>query len=139
MQIVNHFGQRAEAAWKELDPQRYAEISNPNRFFWDLGRQAETYHEELVAEMTLPPGPAEETYLEKVGRINAIKAQAEEIVYNDVLMPPVARPSILEEEPEDPMNDGWVDGEEYFAKMERRRENPFEEMIEQVAQVYRQD
>ena len=45
------------------------------------------------------PDPVGETFLEKLGRLNASKMQAEEIVRTEMLTPD---PSVQEEEDEDP-------------------------------------
>ena len=68
---MNTYGKFAQEAWKTTAPAEYALI----------------------------PDPVGETYLEKVGRLNASKMQAEEIVRAEMLTPD---PSVQQEDDEDP-------------------------------------
>ncbi|WP_354174282.1 TnpV protein [Arthrobacter sp. UYEF36] len=68
-------------------PTRYNQIQNPEEFFTQLGEQAQEQVDELQVKIA-GPDPKGEGYLEKVGRLNAAKNQAEEIVRYDLLSPP---------------------------------------------------
>ncbi len=52
-----------------------------------LGEEAETQVVQLQRDLA-GPDPQNETYLEKVGRLNAARNQAEEFVRNELLSPP---------------------------------------------------
>ncbi|MCA1679745.1 MAG: TnpV protein [Actinobacteria bacterium] len=89
--------------WKRTDPDRYATIADPQTFFRDLGEQAETQIQELAARLAGPDQPGEE-YLQKVGRLNMARLQAEEAVLADLVW--ISGPEEEEESP-DPTT-AWV-------------------------------
>lgn len=89
---MNKYGRLAKSHWATTDPSRYASISNPTRFFEELGQQAETEIQELALRLA-GPDPPREDYLSKVGRLNMARLQAEEQVLAEL---------ILIEAPEDP-------------------------------------
>ncbi|WP_115930577.1 hypothetical protein [Citricoccus muralis] len=62
-----------------LAPTQYALIPDPEMWFTTLGQDTENSVGELSVQVA-GPDPAGETNLEKVGRLNAARAQAEEIV-----------------------------------------------------------
>ncbi|MFF2347558.1 TnpV protein [Pseudarthrobacter sp. NPDC058119] len=84
---MNKYGRQAQEAWKAASPTRYSQIQNPEEFFTSLGEQAQEQVDELLPKLA-GPDPKDETYFEKVGRLNAAKSQAEEIVRYDLLSPP---------------------------------------------------
>ena len=93
---MNQYGKHAQQTWKMIAPDEYAQIPDPEAWFEELGRQAQ----ERVGELTYQiagQDPAEETYLGKVGRINAAKMQAEEIVRAEMLTPDTP----VQEEPDE--------------------------------------
>ena len=94
---MNEYGQFAMRTWRMLVPAVYAEIADPERFFRELGEQAANQVVDLTRQLQGPDLP-NETYFQKVGRIQAAKMQAEEIVRADLLMPDS---SLWEEEDED--------------------------------------
>ncbi|MBP2436942.1 hypothetical protein [Microbacterium amylolyticum] len=85
--MMNQYGQLAMSHWQTHAPQRYAEIDNPTTFFEMLGEQAMEQITSLAAKLE---GTDRETegYLEKVGRLNAARKQAEEIVLSDLVWIP---------------------------------------------------
>ena len=91
---MNQYGRFAEQSWQMLAPARYAALEDPNHFFSTLGQEAQT-RVVWLAEQMQGPDPTGETYWEKVGRLNAIRMQAEEIVRAEMLAP---EPETLEEE-----------------------------------------
>jgi hypothetical protein len=85
---MNHYGTTAQRHWARWLPAQYALIPDPDSFFSTLGEEVARQ----IADLTLdlagndPPG---EDYLVKVGRLNAARNQAEEIVLRErVLLPP---------------------------------------------------
>lgn len=93
---MNEYGRLAQRHWRRWLPTRYREIREPIKFFSSLGEEVE----EQIAALSLelagddPPG---ETYLDKVGRLNMAKLQAEEMVLAEhVLLP--AEPGVDPEE-----------------------------------------
>ncbi len=83
---MNEYGQFAMRTWRMLVPAVHAEIADPERFFRELGEQAANQVVDLTRQLQGPDLP-NETYFQKVGRIQAAKMQAEEIVRNDLLTP----------------------------------------------------
>jgi hypothetical protein len=88
--IVNQYGTLALQHWKQWLPARYAAISDPEDFFSALGEQVAAEIASTWAEMSAAEGnPAGESYLDRVGRLNMIRKQAEETVLDRlVLLPP---------------------------------------------------
>ncbi len=94
---MNKYGQHAMEVWRTIVPEEYSRLENPLEFFTQLGEEAAIQVENLGREIAGPDTPGE-SYLEKVGRLNAARSQAEEIVRAETLTPhPEAS-----EEPEDP-------------------------------------
>jgi hypothetical protein len=88
---VNEYGAMAMRHWKQHLPWRYAAAGDdPDAFFAQLGEEAAREVAELWGQMTAAHGnPAGEDFLDRVGRLNATRKQAEEIVLADmVLLPP---------------------------------------------------
>ena len=83
---MNRYGRHAQETWKMLAPTQYAQIPDPEAWFTTLWQDAETSVGELSVQIA-GLDPAGETYLEKVGRLNAARAQAEEIVRAEMLSP----------------------------------------------------
>ena len=94
---MNTYGKFAQEAWRTTAPAEYALIPDPEQWFERLGEEATQRVGELMMELA-GPDPVGETYLEKVGRLNASKMQAEEIVRAEMLTPD---PSVQEEPDED--------------------------------------
>lgn len=84
--LMNSYARFAEQAWQTLAPARYQALEDPKAFFSDLGIQAQQMVMELATQLEGPDLPGE-TYFEKVGRLNAAKMQAEEIVRAELLTP----------------------------------------------------
>ncbi len=70
--------------WTRTDPARVAAIPDPKTFFEQLGEQVESQVQELAQTLAGPDQPGEE-YLEKVGRLNMARLQAEEQVLSDLV------------------------------------------------------
>lgn len=83
---MNTYGQQAMTHWQRWLPQRYAAISDPETFFAELGEQAAAQIVELADQLagTDPPG---ETYLDKLGRLNAARHAAQEMVVRELILP----------------------------------------------------
>jgi hypothetical protein len=87
---MNQYGTLAQQHWKRWLPARYAAISDPGAFFTALGDRVASDIAGAWAEMSAAEGnPAGEGYLDRVGRLNMIRKQAEELVLDAlVLLPP---------------------------------------------------
>ncbi|KUG51697.1 hypothetical protein AVL61_15755 [Kocuria rosea subsp. polaris] len=94
---MNTYGKFAQEAWKTTAPAEYALIPDPEAWFERLGEEASIRVEDLTTALA-GPDPVGESFLEKVGRLNAAKMQAEEIVRAEMLTPD---PSVQEEPDEE--------------------------------------
>lgn len=100
---MNSYGRQAMEHWRRWLPARYQLITDPWVFFSMLGQQAESQILELTDQLAGPDLPGE-GYLEKVGRLNMAKNQAEEWVLREmILLDPEPEPESedLDENPQD--------------------------------------
>ena len=84
---MNPYGAQARKHWQTHLPERFAQIEDPETFFTDLGEEIEQQIEQLAATLA-GPDPAEETYLDKVGRLNMARLNAESQVVREMLPAP---------------------------------------------------
>lgn len=94
---MNRFGRIAQERWMAIAPTAYAQIPDPSHHFSTLGQKAEAAWVDLVDQLTGPDLP-DETYFEKVGRINNAKMRAQELIEADWLTPPAG---VIEPDSED--------------------------------------
>jgi hypothetical protein len=87
---MNEYGAMAHDHFRRWRPASYAEITGPESYFTDLGDRVAREIADLWAELRARAGnPPGEGYLARVGRLNALRKQAEEIVLAElVLLPP---------------------------------------------------
>lgn len=87
---MNEYGTMAQRHWQRWLPQRYAAIENPDVFFADLGEEVSGEIADRWAELKAQAGnPPGEDFMDRVGRLNALKKQAEETVLAErVLLAP---------------------------------------------------
>lgn len=121
---MNTYGKFAQDTWKMLAPSQYALIPDPEAWFTDLGKQAETAAVDLMMQLEGPDIKGE-TYLEKVGRINSAKRQAEEIIRAEMLTP---QPESQEEEQEDDDEDSTLIHLQFRQEMNRIMQEGMEEL-----------
>ena len=96
------YGRRAMEHWRRWLPARYATIQDPEAFFSTLGLQAESQVLDLAEQLEGPDLPGE-GYLEKVGRLNMARMQAEELVLREViLLEPEPGTAQTDDDQEDP-------------------------------------
>lgn len=98
---MNSYGQRAMNHWRQWFPGQIEQMSDPQEYFTRLGQEMEARVQELQDQLAGPDSP-QETYLAKVGRLNAAKAQAEELVMAEYLPAP-HEPEEEDLEQEDPV------------------------------------
>jgi hypothetical protein len=84
---MNKYAHMAIRHWQTFLPDRLQAIPEAERdsFFAELGQQAAAEIEQLQMQLA-GPDPAGEGYLEKVGRLNAVRMQAEEIVLRELIL-----------------------------------------------------
>lgn len=83
---LNRFGKFALEAWSTLAPTALSQIPDPQRHFSALGEQAFSAWVDLWPQLVEPDVPGEDTFA-KVGRIEAAKMQAEEMIRAEWLTP----------------------------------------------------
>ena len=72
--------------WQKTDPERFQAIPESERaFFTELGERAQSEIQQLQDRLAGPDPPGE-SYLEKVGRLNMARLQAEEIVLPELIL-----------------------------------------------------
>lgn len=81
---MNRYGRLAMEHWQQVDPARLAALEDPTAFFTTLGEQIEERVQELQEHLAGQDSPGE-TYLEKVGRLNAARLQAEEMALSELV------------------------------------------------------
>jgi hypothetical protein len=113
---MNKYGRQAQEAWKAASPTRYSQIQDPEDFFTKLGEEAQEQVDGLLLRIA-GPDPQDEGYLEKVGRLNAARNQAEEIVRYDLLSPPET-----EDEEDEYVNPSIQEHLEFMAEVQKLRE-----------------
>lgn len=74
---MNRYGQLARKHWQDTAPERYAALPDPEEFFSTMGDEVESRVQELATALA-GLDPTGEGYLEKVGRLNMARLQAEE-------------------------------------------------------------
>lgn len=121
---MNTYGKFAQDTWKALAPSQYALIPDPEAWFTDLGKEAETAVVNLMMQLEGPDLKGE-TYLQKVGRINAAKRQAEEIIRAEMLTP---QPEDMEDEEEEDEEDSTSIHLEFRQEMNRIIQEGMEEL-----------
>lgn len=118
---MNKYAELATRHWKTTDPDRYAAIEDPQTYFTQLGEAVETQVQELTDRLAGPDQPGEE-YLQKVGRLNMARLQAEEAILTELvwIAPPARQEQLDEEEIE------TYGREEFLAQMRAIRAEPDE-------------
>ncbi|MEU6349682.1 hypothetical protein ABZ896_10180 [Streptomyces sp. NPDC047072] len=88
---MNRYGEQAMEHWRQNRPQAYRELEDPQEYFTDLGTQIEQEVEARARQLagTEPDG---EGYLQRLGRLNTARLEAEGAVLRER--------ALLEEEPE---------------------------------------
>ena len=119
---MNTYGKFAQEAWRTTAPAEYALIPGPQAWFEALGEEAAQRVGELMMELA-GPDPVGESYLEKVGRLNASRMQAEEIVRAEMLTP-----DVMETEGDDETEEDEVD----------RQRRELREAFKEIAQTQRE-
>ncbi len=97
---MNEYGAMARDHFRRWRPASCAEITDPESYFTDLGDRVAQETSDLWAGLRARSGnPAGEDYIARVGRLNALRKQAEEIVLADlVLLPP--EPGASDDDPD---------------------------------------
>lgn len=82
---MNHYGLMAQRHWQKWLPRRYAAIQDLDSFFSTLGEEVAQRIGDLGLDLAGDDLPGE-GYLEKLGRLNMARLQAEEIVLKERIL-----------------------------------------------------
>ncbi|MGC5168718.1 TnpV protein [Luteimicrobium sp. DT211] len=95
---MNGYGTRAQQYWTEHRPQEVAQMTDPTAFFSTLGEEIQ---ERVLSLSDALAGSDQvgETYLEKVGRLNAARLQAEEVALDELVYSQTPQDEDDEQEP----------------------------------------
>jgi hypothetical protein len=94
---MNHYGQQALTHWRRYLPVSFGRLEDPERFFTDLGDQADAEIEERYLEYAGPEIPGESAE-DKQERLTQAMNRATEEVYAELVTP---SPASQGEPPED--------------------------------------
>ncbi|WP_346924464.1 TnpV protein [Rothia sp. (in: high G+C Gram-positive bacteria)] len=87
---MTNYAQIARKNWQMLAPNAYSQMSqemNLEEYFLQIQEQADLMVQDLTDQYAGTDMPTE-SYLQKVGRLQAAKKRAEETVYHQLLTPP---------------------------------------------------
>jgi hypothetical protein len=82
---MNRYGEIARQHWQQWLPKRYRALENPTQFFTNLGEEISTRIHEVSQALAGEDPPAEQ-YLQKLGRLNMARANAESQVLRELAL-----------------------------------------------------
>ena len=132
---MNGYGQLAQEHWKQNRPAAFSMIPDPEAFFSTLGNQISSQVEEL-ADRLAGPDQLGEGYLEKIGRLNAAKSQAEELVLAELVYS--AEPETIDEGLDEDEDPSWAIHQRRMAADRAERELELAEANEAADRDWRE-
>ncbi len=93
---MNRYGRMAQTHWKEFRPEHIARITDPEPFFQRLGEEVEERIIELADALAGKDEPGE-GYMEKLGRLNMARADAESQILREMVLLPSEEDELEEE------------------------------------------
>lgn len=84
---MNRYGRMAMEHWKKFRPLNFARITDPEPFFQRLGEEAETQIIDLADALAGKDEPGEGS-MEKLGRLNMARANAESQILREMVLLP---------------------------------------------------
>ncbi|MGZ2361515.1 hypothetical protein LRE75_33360 [Streptomyces sp. 372A] len=97
---VNQYGRRAQQHWQKFRPGRIAEIDDPEAFFTELGIDVQDeVRIRWTGERLSAPGVAGESFLERAGRLQQLRHDAEREVLRELLLLPAEDDVDLADDP----------------------------------------
>lgn len=94
---MNKYGDQALEHWRTFLPTRFAAIEDPETYFTDWGEEIGSQIIEL-ADQLAGPTPAGEEFMQRVGRLNMARMQAEEKVLTEQVLLPAEPGSPMDED-----------------------------------------
>jgi len=89
---MNQYGAQAQRHWQTHLLARYTAIPDPEAYFRQLGDQIAEQVAQL-ARTIAGPDPLHESYLQKVGRLNMARLEAEDQILRQMLPAPEPDPA----------------------------------------------
>lgn len=83
---MNKYGAMLMRQWKRADPERFAQIPDPDAFFSAKGRELEAEIQAL-AQTLAGPDRSGESYLEKTARLSTARFTAESDLIREAMIP----------------------------------------------------
>jgi len=130
---MNKYGTLAMQRVQAESTERFRQIEYPETVFEALGERIATQVDKVATLLEGLPVPENETYLERVGRLNAIRMQAEDAAMDETLEEFLASPSPAADLDEELPSRERID--ELIADLQSREELMSSE--EFVAELYR--
>lgn len=97
---VNQYGRLAKRHWQEFRPGSIAEIDDPDAFFTELGSDVQDeVRVRWTAERLAAPGVVGESYLERAGRLQHLRHEAEAEVLRELVLLPAEDDVDLADDP----------------------------------------
>jgi hypothetical protein len=105
---MNLYGRTALNHWRRWLPNRFRQIEDPQRYFEDLGEEIRDRVAALWPALAGDDPPAEQ-YLEKVGRLNMARLNAESQAMRELALLDPETSELEEEAPSGQENDqAWI-------------------------------
>ncbi|MFJ5952252.1 hypothetical protein [Streptomyces noursei] len=97
---MNQYGRLAQRHWQEFRPGSIAEVDDPKAFFSELGRDVQDeVRLRWTAERLAAPAVAGESYLERAGRLQQLRHEAEAEVLRELVLLPAEDDVDLSDDP----------------------------------------
>lgn len=129
---MNKYAAMLRQQWEIADPSYVQSLEDPTEHFAQMGEQVQNEILELLPTLE-GTDPAGETYLQKVGRLNAARLQAEEVVLTEY-QPPSSSSNLTQTE--DP--DNWASQSEQESWIRETFAADPEEMQDRLQRAARQ-
>ncbi|WP_328384360.1 hypothetical protein OHQ88_33400 (plasmid) [Micromonospora zamorensis] len=82
---MNRYGAQAMTHWSETMPLRLSDLQDPEAFFTQLGEEVSQAIEELTRRLA-GQQPEQETYLQRLQRLNTARQEAESQVIREMVL-----------------------------------------------------
>ncbi|MER5615438.1 hypothetical protein [Streptomyces sp. NPDC002215] len=97
---MNQYGRLAQRHWQEFPPGRISEIDDPDAFFTELGIDVQDeVRSRWTAERLNGPAVVGESYLERAGRLQQMRYEAEGEVLRELVLLPAENDVDLADDP----------------------------------------
>lgn len=131
---MNRYGRMAMEHWKKFCPQNFARIPDPETFFQKLGEEVEAQIIHLASSLAGKDEPGE-GYMEKLGRLNMARANAESQILREMVLLPSEEDELEEQKEREEEEAGQRKAAEeqeaeYWSWMADREEARKEELAE---------